>query len=403
MTGFTLESTAPRSYMHRPSFWGMHVLGWASLVFFYWAPRMPWDEPGLSVLAPVVMMSFGSAAPIGLSLALAWLYTRVRTEWLEGALAAALVVLASIAAASLWTGVMFVFLHQVIMPAFAADAEPWDLGSFFAESLPPLALMMGLWSMMFVLMLNTERLRSAREQATRARSAALQAELKALRSQTHPHFLLNAMNSIATLLHVDLALAERMLHDLSGLFVRSLRAAATDTTSLREELAFVQLYLRCEAVRFEERLEVHMDVPEALAERAIPSLLLQPLVENAIKHGMPTCPKLVLTLSARERGDLLFLEVRNTGRLGDVSRAPAQPGGARESTGLRIVRERLAAMYPRTGRLSIEEEAAAVVVRVQYEPREWRAGAETVASSSLASSSPADRVPVLGGAPVDVA
>ena len=228
---------------------------------------------------------------------------------------------------------------------------------------------------------------------TRVLGRSGQAQLRALRAQTNPHFLLNSLSSVVTLIRVDPDRAEQMVHDLSGLFVRSLDASQKETTTIGEELAFVGLYLRCESVRFEERLEVEVDVPQSLRLRTIPSILLQRLVENAIKHGLPGTRRLQLVIRARESAVGIVFEVRNTGRLAEPKDTESSTLGREvarhvEGAGLRIVRTRLAAMYPTSGVFELAEEAAWVVARLEYNPGEHHAVGDTVLGNELDAFEP---------------
>lgn len=183
--------------------------------------------------------------------------------------------------------------------------------------------------------------------AARYRAAAREAELRALRYQVNPHFLFNTLNSLSSLVLANrTAEAERMIMNLATFFRTSLAAEPVEDVPLADEIEFQRLYLAIEAVRFPERLEVVIDVPPALEQACVPGLILQPLVENALKHGVArtTCP-VTLTIRARAEGGELRLEVA------DDAPATAHPAAAAESQGfgLRNVHDRIAARYGRAG------------------------------------------------------
>ncbi len=119
-----------------------------------------------------------------------------------------------------------------------------------------------------------------------AEQAALRAELQALRAQINPHFLFNSLNSIAALTRTAPERAEEMTQALADLFRYSLRASTRTLVPLADELASVKLYLSIEKARFGARMNVEIDVPPELFRIAVPSLILQPVVENAVKHGL---------------------------------------------------------------------------------------------------------------------
>jgi LytS/YehU family sensor histidine kinase len=165
---------------------------------------------------------------------------------------------------------------------------------------------------------------------------ATQAELRALRAQINPHFLFNALTTIGYLIQSAPPRALETLLRLTTLLRGVLRSEGEFTT-LRHERELVESYLQIERERFEERLRIHVDVPDEMAELLIPSLILQPLVENAIKHGIANARHggmVWITASRLERPPRIRIAVRNTG-------APLTrhaPGGG---IGLTNVRRRL--------------------------------------------------------------
>ncbi len=149
--------------------------------------------------------------------------------------------------------------------------------------------------------------------------ARLEGELNSLRlatleSQLQPHFLFNALNTVSSVMYEDLAAADSMLASLADLLRRTLRPTSGPEVSLHEELETLDLYLEIMRARFADRLTVDVDISDDVRCAAVPPLLLQPLVENALKHGNPgpSIPARV-TLRARQSGDDLLLEVQDNG------------------------------------------------------------------------------------------
>lgn len=124
------------------------------------------------------------------------------------------------------------------------------------------------------------------KQSMEAEKRRTESELSALRSQINPHFLFNSLNSIAALVQISPEEAEAVTQDLADVFRYTLRASDRSLVSLRDELEIVRLYLNIEQARFKERLNVQIDAPDSLLGYSVPVLVLQPLVENAIKHGV---------------------------------------------------------------------------------------------------------------------
>jgi LytS/YehU family sensor histidine kinase len=131
-----------------------------------------------------------------------------------------------------------------------------------------------------------ERFRERELRASQLEAELAQAQLHRLRAQLHPHFLFNALNAISTLIETDPEAADRMLSQLAGLLRESLREDAPHEVSLRDELSFLDRYLEIEKTRFPDRLSVALDIHPAMLDARVPHLLLQPLVENAIRHGI---------------------------------------------------------------------------------------------------------------------
>jgi two-component system, LytTR family, sensor kinase len=172
--------------------------------------------------------------------------------------------------------------------------------------------------------------------------------MKMLRYQLNPHFLFNSLNAISALVldHRN-GDAEKMLLRLSRFLRQTLDADPTDLTRLGEELQLQRLYLDMEVARFGDKLRIRYDVPESLHDCLTPSLLLQPIVENAIKHGVALNPDVGrLDISAREANGRLQLAVENDG--------PAfAPAAEAEGLGLRNTHQRLAAIYGDDARLTM--------------------------------------------------
>jgi signal transduction histidine kinase len=196
--------------------------------------------------------------------------------------------------------------------------------------------------------------RRSREEALRAaemEARANAARLEALDARLQPHFLYNALNTIAETVHEDPDKADRMIAGLADLLRASLDAGGP-TTPLADELALVGRYLAIQQVRFDDRLRVEIDVPADLTGDEVPRLLLQPLVENAIHHGLRTRPEGgAIAIRARSVGDMLELVVEDDGDGPGTTKATvdeADSGGI----GLANTQARLDVLY--RGRARIE-------------------------------------------------
>lgn len=183
-------------------------------------------------------------------------------------------------------------------------------------------------------------LRERETEAVRLEARLAQAQLEILRSQMEPHFLFNALNSIATLTRTDPVSAERMTLKLAALLRVSLDCAGSQQIPLKQELDFLQNYIDIQQTRFRERLTVHLQVDPNLLAAPVPSLILQPLVENAIRHGIAksAAPGCVALTAARHNGSIR-IEIADNG-VGMMHNS-----GEGEGFGLRNTRARLKQLY----------------------------------------------------------
>ena len=197
------------------------------------------------------------------------------------------------------------------------------------------------WAALYLALVAAEEARAAERREGEYRRVAKAAELKSLRYQINPHFLFNTLNSLSALVMTGRAeTAEEMIQTLSTFYRRSLADDPTSDHPLAEEIRLQQLYLEIEGVRFPDRLRVAIDVPEALEHALVPGLILQPLVENAVKYAVaPTSRPVTITICARAEGGELVLTVVDDGPgTGD--------GGAKGlGIGLGNVRDRLRARF----------------------------------------------------------
>lgn len=181
----------------------------------------------------------------------------------------------------------------------------------------------------------------------------LQAELQLLKIQLQPHFLFNAMHSIAALMRKDIAAAQRMLVLLSDMLRHSLATVKLNEVRLQDEIAALELYLEIEQVRFQDRLRVEWDLDPETSEARFPHMVLQPVVENAVKHGIAQRSRGgTVRISSRRRGNHLVVEVWDDG---PGLRASAAGG---TGVGLRNNRHRMAQLYGPDQSLELAEAPA---------------------------------------------
>lgn len=197
------------------------------------------------------------------------------------------------------------------------------------------------WASFYLALTFAKDVGTSERRAAEFAQAAQQAELRALRYQVNPHFLFNTLNSLSSLVITGRTKeAEAMIMNLSTFFRSSLSGDPTSDVPLEDEIALQRLYLDIEAVRFPKRLEVQIDLPDALRDWPVPGLILQPIVENAIKHGVArSTGKVTVAIRATEADDKLQITVSNNGATGTT------PDANGAGIGLANVRSRLAARF----------------------------------------------------------
>ena len=202
------------------------------------------------------------------------------------------------------------------------------------------------WSAFYLAWVAQAEVLGARRRAAEAEAAAQSAQVRALRYQVNPHFLVNTLNSLSSLVMSRRPEeAESMILKLSTFFRSSLSLDPTADVTLSEEIDLQRLYLDIEKVRFPRRLKVDIDIPPELGDARVPGLILQPVVENAIKYGVSGAREPVMvTITAREAGvGRLAIEVTNTASATPAKRRSEAPAGT--GVGLANVCQRLEARF----------------------------------------------------------
>jgi len=206
--------------------------------------------------------------------------------------------------------------------------------------------------------------REAQERALEAQVLARDAELKALRAQVNPHFLFNCLHSISALTSVDAAKAREMCILLADFLRTTLRVGRQETITLEEELALIHGYLAIEKVRFGTRVRMEEQVEKDTLRLSLPPLLLQPLVENAIRHGIANLPEGgVISLSARHNQNVVAIEIEN-------SFDPDSPSSLKTGLGLENVHRRLHTRYGNDAAISISTNDGLFTVQLRVPVQE---------------------------------
>ncbi len=323
-----------------PGFWTLQIAGWLAFGIAMGLSRIARYPLGYMFATKTVLMVLGFAITLGLR----EIYRPLLARELSLGRIILVATVGSYAAALVWTA-----LYNV------ADAAVYEW--YFDRPLRNVSLTGGAlyhafvlvaWSVLYVGAREHMQLQAERERALRAEALASGARLQALRYQINPHFLFNTLNAVSTLVvERHTADATRMIARLSDFLRLTLEERAGDEVPLAEELEFVQRYLDIEQVRFGERLRLEVSVAPDALDAIVPVLLLQPLVENAVKHGIAT----------REDGGRI--EIRAERRAATlritISDDGPGPGGAGPGPGIGLAntRERLRTLYGDAHRLEL--------------------------------------------------
>jgi sensor histidine kinase YesM len=196
------------------------------------------------------------------------------------------------------------------------------------------------------------RYREGELRASQLETQLTQAQLQALKMQLHPHFLFNTLHSISALLHRDPDTADRMIARLGDFLRLTLDNSGAQEVSLRKELEFLKCYLDIERVRFQDRLTTSLDVEPRALDSSVPNLILQPIVENALRHGLSHRAAGHLEISAKRENGSLRIQVKDNGP--GLSAITGPKTNTREGLGLSNTRARLEQLYGAAHRFEIE-------------------------------------------------
>jgi sensor histidine kinase YesM len=281
-----------------------------------------------AVLTPVILMVAARLSP-----------TRIRWRW--------------VVASQLAAGIVFALLHFTIFVRVLPYIGYYRVGqvSLFRTLLPTRFQfdLLTYWLLVGVrqAMEYYQQVRERERRASLLETSLVHARLEALRMQLQPHFLFNTLNTISSLMYKDVPAADRVLNRLAGFLRLALETAKSQEVCLQTELEYTDRYLDIEKVRFLDRLVVEHDIKPDVLDALVPTLILQPLVENAIRHGVGArAGGGRMWIRASRQADTLVVEVEDEGK---------PPHEIREGVGITNARSRLAALYGGRQKLAISK------------------------------------------------
>lgn len=337
-----MTTASPLRTSVRLPFWVFQITGWIGFLAVHFLSGMAHGKH-ISYLSVSISSAIGGAI---VTWPLHWLYKRIcKLPPMQTAMYALPAFVLIVAAMSV--------IYAISIENYCPDeCKPASFLGYMAYSGFTAYVILS-WSALWFGIHNGRELAAARERALAAQSQANLAQLKMLRYQLNPHFLFNTLNAIATLvLERANDTAEKMLGALSRFLRYTLDQEPQQKVTLKREMEVLDLYLQIEKMRFDERLVLDIAIDPAAESALVPSLILQPLIENAIKYAVAKCEDgCRIGIRAHANGEWLDLELTDNGP-GSPAFAPGAPDS--NGVGLRNTRERLATLYGERQRLCVE-------------------------------------------------
>jgi two-component sensor histidine kinase len=341
-------------------FWILNFSGWVGYALAAWLGALAHEKPEAYFAVIVASAVTGFLVTMMLRLLYRRLWSKSTVALGAGTLFACYVV------AFFWQWMRNVLYYDWVkndwQPEHLMDYVGGVMGSFY---------IMLCWSGLYFGIKYYQQLQEQTEQTLKAVAAAHQAQLKMLRYQLNPHFLFNTLNAISTLiLDGSNKTANQAVTRLSDFLRYTLENDPMSRVTLGSELDALDLYLEIEKVRFGDRLTIEKDIDERAAKALVPSLILQPLIENAIKYAIsPMEEGGTLRISARAQHDTLILQLSDTGPgLGNGNNGQKSSG-----VGLKNTRERLQQLYGETQAFTLapnEPTGLTITINIPFEERD---------------------------------
>jgi signal transduction histidine kinase len=339
----------PRQHL----FWLLHLGGWTAYFALGYLQSVAYGKPSGYWVVPLTAAITGALVTLGLRFLL-------RSCWILPPKRLLAVIVLPILASS----AVIDFTTRKVLIDFCATCAPTNHAAYVAFALSHIYVVLA-WVGLYMGIKYYGQLQDETRRALASRNMAHQAQLKMLRYQLNPHFLFNTLNAISTLiLDRDNSTANRMVQRLSAFLRHSLDNDPMQRVTLRQELDALTLYLDIEKVRFAERLRVETDIDEDCWRALLPSLLLQPLVENAIKYAVAKQVEGgLLRIEAQQEGGQLVLRVIDDGPGCGCLEGGELPAG--KGVGLRNTRERITVLYGEGGGFDVRNRTRGIEVTLR--------------------------------------
>lgn len=342
-------------------FWTLHTAGWTGFALVYYIESLLHDMRSIWFLIIIMNAYAGWLLTIPLRFVFRWSKRQSAVKMLVSVAAAIYII------ASLWALIKNINYWEIYKHGYRPDE--WYM--YFSNTINSL-IMIVCWGGLYFGIKNFQMLQKEKQNALKASTMAHQAHIKMLRYQLNPHFLFNTLNAISTLILIqDNKTAEGMVTRLSNFLRYSLDNDPIKKVPLAQEIQALRLYLEIEKVRFDDRLSVAWEIEPRCERALVPSMILQPLIENAIKYAISKLSKNgTITITAHIFGSDLLIDVADNGPGAEIKNGKL----AREhGVGLPNIRERLQSLYGKNFSFVItnnQPNGLRVSLRIPYELKE---------------------------------
>ncbi|MGE7777831.1 sensor histidine kinase [Chitinophaga caseinilytica] len=321
-------------------YWWCQILGWGACAFLYFFVAVSMDK--MEWWMPPYMLA---TALLGIAITHGFRAIIVKYKWIEKPFESVAIYFffGSVVCATIDSFILSGFYYAMNHSHFEVDFYDNWLRTFLQQT-----TFITLWAVIYFLWHYVEESRNSQLNQLRLETTVRTLELKTIKSQLNPHFIFNALNSIRALVDENPRRARTAITELSNILRNSMQADKAETVSLENELSIVKDYLALENIRFEERLKVQYDIDPETLELPVPPLMLQTLVENAIKHGISREVNGGLILIGSHVHDMCHeITIRNTGQIVEKQ----QNGGG---FGLASTRQRLGILFGKRASFDIK-------------------------------------------------
>lgn len=345
------------------SFWNLQIAGWGLYILF--SEIIHLNSMGYLSVHIAIWTMLTNLIGFGVTIGFRAVFHRIKYRYLSIPALIALIGILVIIGTNIWW-ILDKGLDQII--ALPTDKVVPTTLQYYLEYFYLWGIVLFAWCALYIGINFWNEWSRQKETTERANILAHQAQLQMLRYQINPHFLFNTLNAIRALVEENEKQAREMITELSEFLRYSLISSQHTNVPLSEEIDAIRHYFAIEKRRYENKLEVAIDVGPLAEDFPVLSFLVHPLVENAIRYGMHSSPiPLRISITARVSNDTLMIEVCNTGKWSEP--IPDKNGNGTNGTPLKNVRERLANAYPGRHRFEIIERKDGVCVRIEISQR----------------------------------